>query len=157
MPAIVSRILAGLHRLEDALLVLLLGSMIAIAAAQVIMRNLFDSGFFWGDAAVKVGVLWLAIVGAMVASRSDEHIRIDLVNHFLGDRAKENLKRLINLFTCAILALFAWSSLTFVQFEYEDQTIAFANVPSWICAIVIPIGTGIMSLRYAIQTVWPKP
>ena len=133
-----------------------MGSMISIAAAQVIMRNLFDSGFFWGDAAVKVGVLWLAIVGAMVASRSDEHIRIDLVNHFLSDRTEAHLKRVINLFTCVILGLFAWSSLTFVQFEYEDQTIAFASVPAWLCAAVIPVGTGVMSLRYALQTVWPK-
>ncbi len=138
------------------MLAILLTAMIGIAASQVILRNFFDSGLFWGDSAVRVLVLWVAIVGAMVASRSDDHIRIDLVNHFLTDFARRHVKRLVNLFTFGVLGLFAWSSLTFVQFEYEDQTLAFGIVPAWICAAVIPVGCGIMSLRYALQTIWPK-
>ena len=156
MPEIVSRLLNWVRLVEDGLLALLLTGMISVAAAQVILRNFFDSGLFWGDSAVRVMVLWVAIMGAMVASRSDEHIRIDLVNHFLNDAAKLWVKRGINLFSCAILATFAWTSLTFVQFEFEDQTIAFGMVPSWMCAAIIPIGTSIMALRYALQTVWPK-
>ena len=120
-----------LHVLENSILALLLSAMIGIAASQVFLRNFFDSGLFWGDSAVRVLVLWVAIVGAMVASRSDEHIRIDLVNHFLTETGKRSLKRLVNLFTCVILGVFAWSSLTFVQFEYEDQTIAFGVIPAW--------------------------
>ena len=156
MPEIVSRLLNWVRLVEDGLLALLLTGMISVAAAQVILRNFFDSGLFWGDSAVRVMVLWVAIMGAMVASRSDEHIRIDLVNHFLNDAVKLWVKRGINLFTCAILATFAWTSLTFVQFEFEDQTVAFGTVPSWMCAAIIPIGTSIMALRYALQTVWPK-
>lgn len=156
MPEIVSRFLNLVRLVEDGLLALLLTGMISIAAAQVILRNLFDSGFFWGDSAVRVMVLWVAIMGAMVASRNDEHIRIDIVNHFLNDAAKRWLKRAINLFTCAILAVFAWTSLTFVQFEFEDQTTAFGMVPAWVCAAIIPFGTSVMALRYALQTVWPK-
>ncbi len=157
MPENANRLLTLLRRQEDGLLALLLGGMISIAAIQVILRNFFDSGLIWGDSAVRILVLWVAIGGAMVASRSDEHIRIDLVNHFLTDFAKTHVKRLVNLFTCLVLGLFAYTSLEFVQYEYEDQTIAFANVPSCICAAVIPIGTGLMALRYAVQTIWPKP
>ncbi|MEM9621754.1 MAG: TRAP transporter small permease subunit [Pseudomonadota bacterium] len=62
----------------------------------------------------------------------------------------------MNLFTCAVLALFAWSSWQFVQFEIEDQTIAFANVPAWMCEIIMPVGAGIMALRYALQVIKPK-
>ena len=157
MPEKANRFITLLRRLEDGLLALLLGGMISIAAVQVILRNFFDSGLLWGDSAVRILVLWVAIVGAMVASRSDEHIRIDLVNHFLTDFAKAHVKRVVNLFTCLILGVFAYTSLEFVQFEYEDQTIAFASVPSWVCAAVIPLGTGLMALRYALQTIWPKP
>ena len=67
-----------LRRIEDALLVVLLTSMIGVAVAQIFLRNFFDSGLYWGDAAVRVMVLWVAMVGAMLASRNDEHIRIDI-------------------------------------------------------------------------------
>ena len=40
----------ALRRLEDGVLALLLASMIAIAAYQVVARNLFDTGLMWGDA-----------------------------------------------------------------------------------------------------------
>lgn len=156
MPRAVDLVLTGLRRIEDGVLALLLTSMISVAALQVILRNFFDSGLYWGDSAVRVMVLWVAMIGAMVASRNDEHIRIDLVNHFLTPFARGISKRVVNLFTCVILFIFAWSSMEFVQFEYEDQTIAFGSVPTWVCEIIMPFGALVMGVRYALQVIWPK-
>ena len=148
--------LTWLRRLEDALLVVLLTSMIGVAAAQVFLRNFFDSGLYWGDSAVRVMVLWVAMIGAMLATRNDEHIRIDLAERFLADRHRVPLKRVINLFVCVLLALFAWHSAQFVMFEYEDQTIAFGVVPAWMCEVVMPVAATIMALRYLYQVWAPK-
>ena len=126
MPQILSKALAGLRWLESAILVLLLSGMIGVAAAQVLMRNLFDGGLYWGDALVRVMVLWVAMIGAMVASRNDQHIRIDLAGRFLPEGAKIWVSRGVNLFTCIVLGLFAWAGYQFVYFEYLDGTIAFA-------------------------------
>ena len=156
MRALADKILAGVHFIESSLLALLLTSMIGVAALQVIMRNFFDAGLYWGDSAVRVMVLWVAMLGAMVASRKDDHIRIDLVNHFLPEHIKRHTRRVINLFTCVVLGIFAWYSAVFVGYEYEDQTIAFGEVPAWICEIIMPIGAGVMCLRYALQVIWPQ-
>lgn len=156
MPAVVERAFTWLFGIERGLLALLLTAMVLVAALQVILRNFFDSGLYWGDSAVRVAVLWVAMIGAMVASRSDEHIRIDLVNHFLGAQAQAWVKRVVNLFTCIVLGIFAWTSLTFFEIEYEDQTQAFAAVPVWLCVLVIPATSSIMALRYALQVIWPK-
>ena len=40
----IEQILARLRRLEDGILVLLLMTMIGVAASQVILRNFFDAG-----------------------------------------------------------------------------------------------------------------
>ena len=156
MPAIVERAFFWLFSIERGLLALLLTAMVLIAALQVVLRNFFDSGLYWGDSAVRVAVLWVAMIGAMVASRSDEHIRIDLANHFLGPKARAWLKRVVNLFTCIVLGIFAWTSLTFFEIEYEDQTQAFAAVPVWVCVLIIPVTSAVMALRYALQVIWPK-
>lgn len=153
---VVKLTLIWLRRLEDMLLALLLTAMISVAAVQVLLRNLFDSGLFWGDSAVRVLVLWVAMIGAMVASRQDEHIRIDIAGRYITGRLRPHLSRLVNLFTCLVLAIFAWSSWRFVQFEMEDQTLAFANVPAWMCEIIMPIGAAVMALRYALQVIKPK-
>jgi TRAP-type C4-dicarboxylate transport system permease small subunit len=102
-------------------------------------------------------VLWVTMLGAMVASRDDSHIRIDLVGRFLQDLKKPLLEssvaRINYGFTCFVLALFCWASGQFVYYEYVDQSIAFAKVPAWICEMVMPLGSGIMALRYALHVI----
>lgn len=146
------RLLAGVRFVESGLLVLLLGSMILLASYQVVARNFFDTGVLWGDSLVRVLVLWVTFIGATIASRNDEHIRIDLLSRFIGDRSFIWLDRFRSLFTAFIAGVFAWYSLEFVLLDYRDGILAFAAVPAWVCEAVMPLGGALISLRYLIRT-----
>ncbi len=154
MPAI-DNALVFLRRLEDSILVALLTLMIGMAASQVVLRNFFDSGLYWSDSLVRVAVLWVALVGAMVASRDDSHIRIDLVSRLVASTYQHWVQRLTRLFTFAVLCLFTWGSGHFVYYEYLDQAIAFGNVPAWVLEIIMPIGGGVMAMRYLLLALKP--
>lgn len=145
-----------LRRIEDALLALLLSAMIGVAATQVLLRNFFDTGLYWGDSAVRVMVLWVAMLGAMVASRNDEHIRIDLAGRYLPLAWKARVSRVVHFSVFGLLCLFVWHSAEFVRYEYEDQTVAFAFVPAWLCELILPVGAAVMAIRYALLTIKPK-
>ena len=145
------RLLAGIRFVESGLLVLLLSSMILLAAYQIIARNFFDTGILWGDSLVRVLVLWVTFIGATIASRNDEHIRIDLLTRFTGERSSLWLDRFRSLFTAFIAGVFTWYSYEFVRLDYEDGIIAFASVPAWVCELVMPIGAGLICLRYLIR------
>ncbi len=147
------RLLAGIRFIESGLLVVLLSSMILLAAYQVIARNFFDTGLLWGDALVRVLVLWVTFIGATIASRNDEHIRIDLLTRFTGERSSLWLDRFRSLFTAFIAGVFTWYSYQFVKLDYEDGIIAFASVPAWVCELVMPVGAALICLRYLIRTV----
>ena len=144
-----------LRGLETAVLVLLLSTMLGLAAYQVIARNLFDGGILWGDAAVRVLVLWGALLGAMVAARADEHIRVDLLNRYLSSSAQRQMRRLTSAFTALVCGVVAFYSAIFVIDEREFGDIAFAGVPAWICQSIIPIGMGLIGLRYLAHCVNP--
>ena len=75
-----------LHRIEDGILVAILSLMIGLAALQIVLRNFFGAGIVWGDMLVRVLVLWIGLVGAMVAARQNKHISIDLVIRYLRER-----------------------------------------------------------------------
>ncbi len=151
----IDRLSSTLKAAEDGLLAVLLGSMILVAAYQVTARNLFGGGLLWGDGLVRVLVLWVTLVGGMVASRRDEHIRMDLLTRFLDDRWRRRLVRLTSAFTAAVCGLFAWHGARFVWLDYQDGMTAFASVPAWACEIVIPIGAAVMALRYLLHAVRP--
>lgn len=137
-----------IHRTEDGILVSALVSMLLMALVQILLRNFFDSGLLWAESALRILVLWVAMLGAMVATRESNHIAIDLVTRFLPEHLKKYAILVSYLFSAVICALVAYHAIEFIQFEYEDQTIAFANVPTWICQSIIPFGFGIMALRF---------
>ncbi len=151
-----ARLVAALHWLEDAILVGVLGTMILLGAAQILLRNLLGEGLAWGDPLLRVLVLWAALVGAMVAARTDAHIRIDVLHQFLPARAKPWVDMLLRLATAAISFTLAWVSARFVADEREYGMIAFASVPAWVCELIIPIAFAVLGLRYLLLALRPS-
>lgn len=127
--------------------------MLALALAQIIMRNFFDSGFLWAESFLRILVLWVAMLGAMVASRERNHINIDILSRYLSDSAMLPIRLVTSLFASAVCLACAWYSLEFIGYEYEDGTIAFGVVPVWLCQSIIPIGFTSMGLRFLIAAV----
>lgn len=137
-----------LHRIEDIIVSILLFSILIFAVVQIILRNGFDNGIIWGDSLLRILVLWLGLVGAIVASRSDKQISIDVLSQFLMGKTKKLAEIFNNLFAGLVCLTISYFSFLFVQLEYQDAIIAFANVPAWITESIIPIGFLIMGIKY---------
>jgi TRAP-type C4-dicarboxylate transport system permease small subunit len=153
MRARLDRVLWWLHRLEDGILVMLLLTMVLLAVAQIIMRNGFDGGLLWMDPLLRILVLWIALFGALVGSREQRHVSIDLVSRFLPPLLKRFAHVLTALFTAGICGALAYYSFDYVQMEHESPTIAFASVPTWLCESIMPFSFSLISLRYVIHAV----
>ena len=142
------RITAWLRRLEDITLVTILAAMIILAIGQVALRNVWGSGIGWADPLLRILVLWIALLGAMAATRDKNHINIDVLSKFLPGYLKKPAQFLTHSFAAVICALLAWQGGRLVQLDYREATTAFASVPAWVCELIIPFGFGIMSLRF---------
>jgi len=136
------------RRIENGLLVLLLTSMILLASAQIFLRNFLDSGITIGDELLRILVLWLAILGALAASRDQRHIAIDaLTRHF-----SPKLALLAALFICVFVAVvcgfISHASFVFVRGAYIANESVLGGQPAWVFQAILPIGFGLMSWRY---------
>jgi TRAP-type C4-dicarboxylate transport system permease small subunit len=139
------------HGLENALLYLLIALLLGISVYQIAARNLFDSGLYWGDPLLRVVVLWLALVGAMLASREGSHIRIDVASHYLTERAQGLTNTITAVFSSVVCFIAAWYGFLFVVDEREYGMSAFADIPAWWCEAIIPIGLSVIGLRFALE------
>jgi len=135
---------------EDGLLVLILGSMILLAATQIILRNFFDIGFSWTDELLRMLVLWLAVAGAVAASRKDRHISIALLDRYVPPSATRWVEFFLDLFTAGVCGLICWHSTTFVWSGYQYGDTLLGDIPAWILQMVLPIGFGLICWRYLI-------
>ena len=141
-----------LQRIEDGILIAILCLMIGLAALQIVLRNFFGVGIIWGDMLVRVLVLWIGLVGAMVAARQNKHISIDLVARYLPRRFNLPLKAFVELFVTVVCSLAAFYGYVFVRTEFYEGGPAFGQVPVWVCAAIIPVAFGVMALRYLMMS-----
>ena len=142
------RLIRVIDRLEDWLLVSMLAVMVVLAVTQIVYRNVAGGGVAWIDPLLRMLVLWVALSGAMIASRTDNHIRIDFFARYISGQYYIYIKRIVHAYCAIICAVIAWYSVSFVRMDYEFGTEAFAGIPAWITELIIPIAFGMMAFRY---------
>ena len=136
--------------LEDALLVLMLTVMIAVAVLQILLRNYFDLGLVWGDSLLRAMVLWVGLLGAIVASRNENHISIDILSRFMPPRVQALANIITDLFTVAVCAVVSYYSYRFVELDFEAGVTTFGKLPAWVIEAILPVGFAIIALRYCV-------
>jgi TRAP-type C4-dicarboxylate transport system permease small subunit len=136
--------------IENLALVVILSGMILLASGQILLRNVFSGGFAWADEALRLMVLWVAMLGAVVASREDRHISIDVLARVLPDVIKRWTIALVNAFTAAVSYTLAWFSWEFVAESrlYEDQLLN--DLPAWLFQSILPVAFFLIGYRYSI-------
>ena len=137
-----------LHRFETYLLAALLTALLLMSVAQIVMRVFFDTGFIWAEAVSRQGVLWLALLGALSATREKKHISIDALPRFLPPKAHQAVWTVSQLAAAAITAALTWYGWGMVQLEREAPGIFVANIPAWWAMCVFVGGFGLISLRF---------
>ena len=149
-PSIVSRLLRATALVEDAVLVLILAAMVLLAATQIVLRNVFNDAILWAGPMLRVSVLWVGMIGAMVATRSDKQISIDAVSQFLPTQWKARVRVLTDLFTAIVAAVVAWSAFRLVLDDRAAGVTAIAFVPLWVCEAILPVAFGVIAIRYSL-------
>jgi len=101
-------------------------------------------------------VLWLGLIGAMIASRNHRHIKIDILSRYLSPPNQLRLRRFTDSITAMVCFIVAWYAFTFVRIEYQDGMRAFENVPVWLAEAIIPFGFLVMAVRFLVSAVMPE-
>lgn len=127
--------------------------MMLLAVGQIVLREVFNTGFVWADELIKLMVLWLAMVGSIAACRENRHIRIDALSHVLPRLAAEIIRVLVDLFAAVICGLVAWQAWRYLQVEIEYEDTVLVNIPAWIAHSVMPAAFLLISFRFLVLVV----
>ena len=146
-----ARVSSVFRRLEDGALVLLLSTMIVVGGAQIVMRNVVGEAIGGADETQRLLVLWLAVLGAVAASRDRRQLRIDLVSRYLRGRPRLLLEAFADLLTAAVSGLIAWHGLAFVRESLAFGDRLVGGIPAWAVQAVIPVGFGLIAVRHLLD------
>ena len=142
---------AFLARLEDAVLMLILVGMVLLAFVQILLRNIFGIGLIWVDPLVRQMLLWLTLVGAMVATRDHKHITEDAISRYLPPgRIKLATGLICNTFAAIVCALLTYSTFRVFHMEFQDPLGGhiMPGLPLWASLLTLPVAFAVMTLRF---------
>ena len=150
-PGIAGRLERWGTALENVTIVLLLGALMLLAVAQIVLRVFFSFGFVWADELVKLFVLWIALVASIAASRSDRHLRIDVLSHFVAEKYARIPRIIVDAFAAFMCGLLAWHSWRYIQLTIEFEDTVLIDFPAWIAYVLLPLSFVLMSYRFVLS------
>src|SRR6201995_3298717 len=118
---------------------------IVILFAGVVSRYVMHSPLIWSDELASILFLWLAMLGAVVAFRRAEHMRMTAVVASASPRMRAYLDVVATCAALAFLLLVIWPAY---DYAYEESfiTTPALQIPNIWRAIALPIGNVLMAL-----------
>lgn len=135
-------------RPEAWLATLALITICVISLGNVIVRYATDASFAFTE---EFSVFLLVLVtfgGSAVAARHNQHIRIELIEHYLPPRARKFVYVVQWLAGVIVLGLTAWYGgvLTWQEFQWESLSPGL-GLPNWVYVIWLPLLAGAIIIR----------
>lgn len=130
---------------------LILVGMIVLSFLQIMLRNVFGIGLVWIEPLVRQMLLWVALMGAVVATRDHNHISVDALSRFLPPgRIKYAAGFVCDAFAMIICALLTYSTFLVFKLEFQDPQGGYImpGLPLWGSLLTLPVAFGIMTLRF---------
>ena len=118
---------------------------IVVLFAGVVSRYVFRSPLVWSDELASILFLWLSMLGAVIALRHGEHMRMTAFVDGVGPRGRALLDALALAASLAFLALIMPHVLHYASEEAMIVTPALEVSNAWRAA-ALPVGIGLMLL-----------
>ena len=118
---------------------------IVILFSGVIARYVFNHPLVWSDELASIVFLWQAMLGAVIALRRDEHMRMTALVGALPPGAQAGLDAFATCAALTFLALIAWPAFDYAIEELDITTPALEITNAWRAA-ALPCGTVLMAL-----------
>ncbi len=128
--------------------------MLGLTVLNIVLRW-FNTSILWIDPFVRHLVFLSAFLGGVLATGQGNHIRVDIASKIFENLGKPKLKiwveRLVTLITIIATVLLTKAGYDFAKIELEFGKEAFMGIHSGFLAGIIPVGMGMIGLRFIFQ------
>lgn len=139
-----------IRRLEGLLLLGILVALLCVGLLPILARQFPEiKAPVWGSQFSQHAVLWIALIGALAATRDRKHIAIDALGQLLPRRARTFLLGVTELLAAAIVGMLVPAAIRFAAAERAASAdrVAFLGIPEGWLASVVPVGLALLATR----------
>ena len=151
-PAMRSGASTAIEATERALSITVLAITVLLPGFEVLVRRITGSGYIGASGFAENLTLWVGYVGAILAARYDNHLRIGQLANRLPKPLSSAAGAIIALTTTAVAGALCLAAIDFVRAELSNPTTIGSSVPIWCFEAIMPVSLGMITLRYIIQS-----
>jgi TRAP-type C4-dicarboxylate transport system permease small subunit len=143
--------LQWLDRTEEFVAVGMLAALGVLLGAQVLLRFVFGLGYGWMEEISRMLFIWVIFLGAVVAMRTNLHIRVEAGLMLFPARWRPALAWVGDLLLFAFCIAMAWYGAELVASTLEMEfRLTSTGLSMFWPYLIIPISFGLQALRLAL-------
>ncbi|HQU16039.1 MAG TPA: TRAP transporter small permease [Gammaproteobacteria bacterium] len=138
-----------LARVEATVAVGCLAAMVILSFAQILARNLFNTGLPGTDILLRYLVLVVAFFGAILAVREQRHIRLDVLSTLMPLSWRHHLQIFFHGVSAVVCGALGWAA---VRYWREEWHYAMPG-DRWTAAlsVVLPVSLALLSFHFLLR------
>ena len=150
------KVIKGLRNAELIICGCLFVAALIVLSLNVIFRRVPAlPALDWAEEFMRYCSVWITFLGMAVCAEDDLHVGVDIVYQLSKTRARKILKIICMIGACVFCALFTYACVKYVLMAYTNtQKSPVMLVPLWTIYMVLPIGSAISTIQYALKSVY---
>ena len=151
--ALLKKVGSWYEHLEEVLLVFLMFAMVLLGAAQIFFRNVISIGLVWIDPLLRHLVLWVALLGASIATRENRHISIEILPARVPQATRNRIYGCLQIFSALVCLVLVYPALRFILDDFRVGKYLVFGIPRWVAQAVMPVMWLVLGVRFMLQGV----
>ena len=129
-------------------------NMLLLTFANVVSRFALHMALSFTEEIVTGLFVLASLAGTSVAVRSQAHLGLDFVIGFMPKKVQKILEVAATILAVILCGIMFYYGVQMVRQEmFLEQVTATMQWPEWIYGLTVPVGAGVLVLRYAISLV----
>jgi TRAP-type C4-dicarboxylate transport system permease small subunit len=141
--------------IEDWLGCVMCAAILAVMSLQIFLRYVLNISLIWSDELSRFLLIAMAFIGCATGVRKRNHIRIDVIDYVLGERAKRLLWLAIDAIVLFYLVYIAVQSIEILRIFNRRPSTAM-GLPMSIPYGAITVGFGLAAFRMVLNHALPR-
>lgn len=156
MYSAVSKLLNYIHSTERAITVLAFVIMATALVADVVGRELFNTGLFGSVKFAVYVLIYCAMAGFGIATATGTHLRPKIADNWFPEAWDQAITRIGQWLSAAILLAISAAGLVFIESSIMlEERSEMLDWLLWPFQLALPIGFALSAFRHACFGIWP--
>jgi C4-dicarboxylate transporter, DctQ subunit len=143
--------------IETAAVAFLFAMLVLVGLVKQLAGHFSSQQFGWAEDLMSALLLWLVMVGSVVAAGRLGHFRLRIVESLLPAGLAMALRRLAFFAAALVSLVLAWHGLQAVLLEFEFGRVVFGCLPLWMIHAIVPASFAVMGVRFLGFAALPPP